>query len=270
MNEIVAKHEISNFQKWPIHSSHAFRHYGPLLRLYDKAAQVRLKLQFHSRTSGSLPRYVVMALEQIDAKRPRTDNTDNMMTSIRDLLDRQHQQLEQAICTQLETHKLEIKEELGGVKEDMSGVKDKMEALEERVSKLEEDTPPKPHERHQAGQNTPPPYSPCEVVVGGWEDATKRADLLTDMEKILTQAAVKDQIQEVVVTGKRRSFVLLRLAPGSNHRAGIWKVVQAIKGLEIIHPNGKKLWVAPSKTPMERKRAAVANVDKSFGALLSM
>ena len=97
-------------------------------------------------------------------------------------------------------------------------------------------------------------------MVGGWEDATKRADLLTDMEKILTQAAVKDQIQEVVVTGKRRSFVLLRLAPGSNHRAGIWKVVQAIKGLEIIHPNGKKLWVAPSKTPMERKRAAVANV----------
>ena len=100
-----------------------------------------------------------MALEQFDAKRPRTDNTDNMMTSIRDLLDRQHQQLEQAICTQLETHKLEIKEELG----EMSGVKDKMEALEERVSKLEEDTPPKPHERHQAGQNTPPPTHPAKL-----------------------------------------------------------------------------------------------------------
>ena len=41
MNEIVAKHEISNFQKWPIHSSHAFRHYGPLLRLYDKVKLMR-------------------------------------------------------------------------------------------------------------------------------------------------------------------------------------------------------------------------------------
>ena len=200
-----------------------------------------------------------MALEQLDTKRPRTDNTDTMMTSIKDLLHRQHQQLEQAICTQFEATKHEIRRELGGVKEEVAGVTDKMGALEERAAKLE--APPTQHDRHQAGQPAPnAPFSPCQVVVGGWDDATKRADLLSDMETILSKAEVKDKIQEVVVTGKRRSFVLLRVTPDNEQRAGIWRIVRAIKGLDLTHPNGKKLWVAPSKTPMERRRATVANV----------
>lgn len=125
-----------------------------------------------------------------------------------------------------------------------------MGALEERVAKLE--APPTQHDRHQAGQPAPnAPFSPCQVVVGGWDDATKRADLLSDMETILSRAEVKDKIQEVVVTGKRRSFVLLRVTPDNEQRAGIWRIVQAIKGLDLRHPNGKKLSVAPSKTPME-------------------
>ena len=108
-----------------------------------------------------------MALEQLDTKRPRTDNNDSMMTSIKDLLHRQHQQLEQAICTQLEATKHEIRGELGGVKGEIAGVKDKMGALEERVAKLEEAPPPQ-HERHQAGQPAPnAPFSLCQVVVGG-------------------------------------------------------------------------------------------------------
>lgn len=36
MNEIVAKCEISNFQKWPMHFPHSFERYDTLLRLYGK------------------------------------------------------------------------------------------------------------------------------------------------------------------------------------------------------------------------------------------
>ena len=103
---------------------------------------------------------------------------------------------------------------------------------------------------------------------GRLDDSTKRADLQREVEGLLIKSGTKEFVQEVVVAGKRRSFVLLRLHPEHHHRAGIWKVVQAVRDLNYTHSNGTKLWAAPSKTSTERKRASVATV--ALKAILSL
>ena len=75
------------------------------------------------------------------------------------------------------------------------------------------------------------------------------------MDTILSKAEVTDKIQEVVVTGKTTS-----------KEQGFGGLCRPSR--DLTHRNGKKLRVAPSKTPMERKRATVANV--TFKIILTL
>lgn len=99
-----------------------------------------------------------MALENAESKRAHTESTD-MIGSLKELLQTQHQQLEQAVREQLSAHKEEIQVEIGGVK-------DQVKTLEDRVSKLEV-TPTQPQ-----AQPEPPAdgFVPCQVAVGGWPE----------------------------------------------------------------------------------------------------
>ena len=140
-----------------------------------------------------------MGMADSSDKRQRTDQSD-MLSSLKDLLQTQHQQHEQAICAQLEGHKEEIREE-------MSEVKGRLDTLEERVSGIER----RPIVASAPSSASDPvgsrPYNPCQVVVGGWGDNTKRADLAQDIQQLLQRAEKADFVEEVVVTGKRRSYM---------------------------------------------------------------
>ena len=120
---------------------------------------------------------------QDHTKRPRTEANDSF-NSIRELLSQQHQQLERTICEQLTSHKLEISKELGEVNA-------RMETLEQRVTKLETPTPlsigqAQPQQPAAAvAAPTPPFQDPCQVVMGGWPDSTKKSDLLEAAQQLL-------------------------------------------------------------------------------------
>ena len=71
-----------------------------------------------------------LSSELAENKGARTE-TGGLMSSLREPLSKQAEELERAMSAQLEGHKQEIREEVGGINT-------KLSCLEERVSKLEE------------------------------------------------------------------------------------------------------------------------------------
>lgn len=206
-----------------------------------------------------------MALQEAldPSKRPRTETNDTIHT-IRELLSQQHEQLEKTICEQLTSHKEEINREIGDVRT-------RMDSIEQRVTQLESPAPAQPPQLHEHGTASPiaPIRDPCQVVMGGWPDSTKRSDLISAAKQVLEEAQAWEAVEEVVVTGKRRSFVLLKLKPEYRPREKIWKIVKAVQGLGLVLPQGKKLWAGPTKTPQERKRATLASITSKLIMALS-
>ena len=136
-------------------------------------------------------------------------------------------------------------------------VEAKVEELEKRLAKMEQGG------STTAGSDTAKPGRQT-LVFGGWRTRTRRQVIVKDLDRALSQANVKSQLDDDPFTmGARRTVSLCNfyMRTGENEallKRRMFSVIHAFNASTCLTETGKKIWVSFSKTREERMRGAHA------------
>ncbi|CAE7386117.1 unnamed protein product, partial [Symbiodinium sp. KB8] len=150
-----------------------------------------------------------------------------------------------------------IESRVDGATDQVEGLQKQVQEIADRLSRVEAQPPSSGHG----------PDRKHTLVFGGWQEGTRRATLLYQLQQAISQLGLaKDFDQEPFCTGARRSVSLCvfrrRQGEDEGHlRDRMLHILQVINASKVtLEGAARPLWCAFSKSPEERGKASLATV----------